>query len=51
MTKTDKNHDDKPGQGATTPDHQREDQPLKELNDDPADKDDGSGDARKSQAS
>ena len=45
MTKTDKNHDDKPGQAAITPDHQRKDQPLKELNDDPADKADGSAKA------
>lgn len=47
MTNANDNEDKNPKQGSETPDHQREDQPLKELNDDPAAKEKGTDGAGK----
>lgn len=52
MTNAHGNHDQTPTKGAEpeTPDHQREDQPLKELNDDPEDAENGTNDVDKQNA-
>lgn len=52
LTKADKHKDQTPKTGATpeTPDHQRKDQPLKEINDDPADHKNGTNQVDKRNA-